>query len=329
MCADSCEACCPSFWLDETSPPFWVFDPRNRILNDNRIMRRFGRIGLQFADNHRKQFVGVALALTVASMVVTVLGCFGALSDDKTVVESARWLSVWTTNTTSCEASASRMGLRLVVAYECSLRDCVAGDFSGRRHPWDDWEKCDERAILWSHIRRRCNHGVLPYLDCSILEKCRMAAADQQLGAFTTCATLVFALIGCLTRIRWRQDSNFQKLIGCVPDTLGSVANFFSLHAFITGCFYKVHTNHSGAAQDGKELGPGYVAYWFCWAAAIVRAIVHWLVPVPTAGDRNVDTPSLDEDRSGATTPPRSPRSTQIVPLDDDDKEHATAEEER
>ncbi len=42
----------------------------------------------------------------------------------------------------------------------------------------------------------------------------RVLDAGQQFGAFMTCATLIFALIGCLTRIRKTADTNFQKVHG-------------------------------------------------------------------------------------------------------------------
>ena len=35
---------------------------------------------------------------------------------------------------------------------------------------------------------------------------------SMQFSAFLGCVTLIFALNGCLTRIRWRQDSNWQKV---------------------------------------------------------------------------------------------------------------------
>ena len=41
-------------------------------------------------------------------------------------------------------------------------------------------------------------------------------------SALVTCATLLFSMMGCLTRIRKRADSNFQKLIGVGPDLFGT-----------------------------------------------------------------------------------------------------------
>ena len=97
------ERCCPGFWLDENSieapkpPPIpvlsWVFDPENRLLNDNRVMRIFGNTGTRWADAHRKELMGLALAMTVLSIPVAVMGCFGAGSNDARVVTSLSGVS--------------------------------------------------------------------------------------------------------------------------------------------------------------------------------------------------------------------------------------------
>ena len=44
-------------------------------------------------------------------------------------------------------------------------------------------------------------------------------------------------MIGCLTRIRRVQDTNFQKFIGCLPDTFGCVSLAQSLLGFAAGCY--------------------------------------------------------------------------------------------
>ena len=45
----SCEqSCLPGFWLDSGVPPLpvlrWVFDPRNKYLNDNPLVVLFGQV---------------------------------------------------------------------------------------------------------------------------------------------------------------------------------------------------------------------------------------------------------------------------------------------
>jgi hypothetical protein len=50
------------------------------------------------------------------------------------------------------------------------------------------------------------------------LEGCRTVAYGTAFGAFTTCATLVFALIGTMNRMRFSSDANIQKALGMVTD---------------------------------------------------------------------------------------------------------------
>ena len=70
----------------------WAFDPTNTVLNDNARCHVFGNIGLPYADRHRKEILGTALGITVISIVVTIVGCFGALATDPTTVALTHWV---------------------------------------------------------------------------------------------------------------------------------------------------------------------------------------------------------------------------------------------
>lgn len=67
---DGCEErCCPGFWNDDGVPrgvPVleWVFDPNNKLLNENECARRFGDIGHPYADKKRKTLFGFGIAVT-------------------------------------------------------------------------------------------------------------------------------------------------------------------------------------------------------------------------------------------------------------------------
>lgn len=126
--------------------------------------------------------------------------------------------------------------------------------------------------------------GGLGPFDCSTLKSCKEAADAQQFGAFSGCVTLIFALMGCITRIRWRQDSNFQKLIGMLPDTFSMFTTYYGLRSFATDCLEKLPDESPGGLDLVAVVGPGYMAYWICWACAGVRALMHWLIPCPGQG---------------------------------------------
>jgi hypothetical protein len=304
--ADGCdERCCPGFWLDENSiespkpPPVpilsWVFDPHNRVLNDNRRMRIFGNVGTRWADAHRKPLMGLALALTVASIPVAVLGCFGAGSNDETVITYTNWAFAWVLlNETAagCVGMSAEIGLRSIVFEKCIWDDCDEGQ--------DAWKqpmsRCTNERQNWDRAAKLCDgdDGSLGIFDCATINGCHRSASgggdwetwvgSQQQNAYVTCFTLIFAMMGCLTRIRWRQDTNFQKLIGCMPDTLTAVTGIGGLNGFVDDCY----AHMAGATHGGRDvsftLGVGYKAFWCCWAAQVGRALIHWIVPVPGGG---------------------------------------------
>ena len=64
-------------------------------------------------------------------------------------------------------------------------------------------------TIPWSDVDRDL---VAPYgWDWDSVSQCQDQSVTNQMGAFTTAATLIFAMNGCLTRIRTVADTNFQS----------------------------------------------------------------------------------------------------------------------
>ena len=53
-------------------------------------------------------------------------------------------------------------------------------------------------------MREECSGGAdsMFGFPCDKMQQCADAATSSQFGAFMTCATLLFAMIGCLTRIK-------------------------------------------------------------------------------------------------------------------------------
>ena len=103
-------------------------------------------------------------------------------------------------------------------------------------------------------------------------------------GAFMTCCTLIFALIGCLTRMRKVADTNFQKMIGCIPDTIGVATQFQSLALFAGGCYSSMPNRGKEGQRINYIVGLGYWAYVFCLLVAALRVFCHYMTPVPGGG---------------------------------------------
>ena len=220
----------------------WAFDPRNKWLNDNKYARIFGNIGFPFFDRERKAFLGVALAVTILSIVVTGFGCFALSSDPDTLrltawgVAQARYDHDFA-NATQDIGQIAYVGLRRFVIVACS---------SAHDNNWMSWSGCEDKTIWWENAECSSNQNSYYGFPCNAVDTCREAAVNNQFGAFMTCATRIFAMIGCLTRIRRVQDTNFQKMIGCLPDTFGCITQAQSLMAFAAGCYESM-------PEKGKE----------------------------------------------------------------------------
>jgi hypothetical protein len=113
-----------------------------------------------------------------------------------------------------------------------------------------------------------------------------------------TAFTLLFALQGCLTRIKREADTNFQKLIGCVPDTIGIITLMQALSFYYYDCYSHTRDDNDSSqgtwvphdAPPGQRLrligiaGIGYWCYLFCLFVGFIRTILHWMTPVPNGG---------------------------------------------
>lgn len=222
--------------------------------------------------------MGTALALTVVAIVITGFGCF-ALSDDDSIIFYTTWGISYMKYTNADGVKVGQiayLGLRKFLRYECL--DTSSGS------NWREWADCTEDNVWWSAVE--CGSGGTLYYGyrCDEVEHCSEAAQASQFGAFMTAATLVFAMLGCLTRIRKVADTNWQKVLGCIPDTLGVITQAQALWLFADGCY----STFPDENEEGHKItylgGPGYWAYVFCWLAAIVRVTMHYMTPVPGGG---------------------------------------------
>ncbi|KAJ1627492.1 hypothetical protein T492DRAFT_1024685 [Pavlovales sp. CCMP2436] len=285
------EACCPSFWQDEGVPPVWpfswIFSRTNPYLNDNHAVFLFGHCGLKAADRERKVLMGTALAFTVVSIILTTFGCLG-LSPNLNLERSDAWAVGHLLNRERGEGTVAWVGLSRLLIERCSdVRETDA---------WGDWQDCEVFPHWWSEVPNKCRAAQATEkvsnssrLDeefgypCDVLLKCAEQATANQFGAFMTCVTLIFALIGCLTRIRKRADTNFQKILGTLPDMLGIFTLGGALVSFSARCTSAMVDDGHGHGT-GYAPGPGFIAYCCCWVAAVVRCSMHAIMPVPGAG---------------------------------------------
>ena len=171
--------------------------------------------------------MGVALAVTITAICVTGFGCF-ALNGDPFTLRFTAWGVAHTrttllNNSTEKVGQVSFIGLRRFVVKTCS---------GARNRDWHDWDGCDEDAIWWADAE--CANGESSFygFPCSAMTTCQEAAINNQVGAYMTCITLVFAIIGCLTRSK--SVSRFMKLTQEKPTPfLSSLPHPVYVHGFL------------------------------------------------------------------------------------------------
>ena len=120
------------------------------------------------------------------------------------------------------------------------------------------------------------------------LQQCRTIAYATAFGAFTTCATLLFALMGTMNRMKFSSDANIQKALGMITDLCGFISLTFTLWNMGEVCYNSIEREYTDSAGTKFEasvyLGPGYICYLVCLFGAFMRALFHWLTPMPKKG---------------------------------------------
>lgn len=228
---------------------------------------------------------------TVCAMGVTAIGC-AANSNDSEIIQLTNWGTAWYRNGTTDEAYKFYVGLSQFVVLRCP--DAQGDDTYAEK--W--YHKCEvDNTRNWDTVTK---DNTLEYgIEWSAVKACKEQAVKNQFGVIVTCVTMIFALVGCLTRMRKVADTNFQKLIGCLPDTLGVITLTITLVDFYDGC-YAAFPSQIG---DGMDLtiwvGPGYSGFVCCLVVTFLRVTCHYLTPTPGKG---VEGMCCEDDKEGPTS---------------------------
>ena len=281
------EKCCPSFWYDTGVPQLpllsWVFDPENAWLNKNNAMERFGGIGYRYCDARRKRFMGTALAFTVLASIFATWGVM-SLSSDLDTLRYAAWGTAYIKNETYSSPTDDPRGPVAVKYYLGLVKLVVDRCYSATGDQSRFWDCELLSATYWKDVNEAV--AVEAGFSWDATKECKAEVLGMQMGAFSTTATIVFALNGCLTRIRRVADTNFQKLLGCLPDMWGALSLCLALIQFSLGCYIHMPRTVNGL-QVNYYIGPAFGSYSFVLVGGILRCILHWLTPVPRRGCAN------------------------------------------
>jgi hypothetical protein len=165
-------------------------------------------------DKRRKTFMGIAMWSTVISIIFTTYGTM-AFSTNSSILRSTYWAYVGVTNTTDQRTYKVYLGLSAMVLDEepCNVFGCESRTYYySDKSSWPNEYLFEEFA------------------------GCREFAYGESYGTLLTCFTLIFALIGCANRMRFRSDFHIQKGLGMVTDLLGFINLLIMLTKFGDSC---------------------------------------------------------------------------------------------
>ena len=224
-CFDETDDGVPPFCQDPRCP----LNHRNKYTNDSKLCHMWGNIGWKYFDRNRKFFMGFATLVTIFTIFVTSLGAF-SLSTDSGVIQTTYWAKahVYDSNS-SALVEVAYLGLNTIVQVSCTATDrvsdpdnpykrsCISKETSTVDLGWImspiSRDSCVETAIM--------NSGTSA-VGTAFCKTCRESVIAMQFGAFVSCVSLIFALLGTMNRMRFSSDAPVQKLLGAVTDTFGA-----------------------------------------------------------------------------------------------------------
>ena len=248
-----------------TSPWIYCLLNHDNPFFNNSFTKLIGHIGYTYFDDKRKTYLGIASIITMIAMVMTTFGCF-ALSTDRSIVQRTYWAGGSLHNTTSGTYTTLYIGLRSIETIDCKF---IPG--------YDSYsDSCVRHSIKWDEPS--CKEG----LQADACETCASVASSLELAAFFNCAFLVLSLLGAQTRMRRKADVPIQKMLGMGADLWGAMTLAYALFVFFDGCKEKLRKAYVADGMQNKFwLGNGFMCYEICVFAALCRACVHWLTPLP------------------------------------------------
>jgi len=100
--------------------------------------------------------------------------------------------------------------------------------------------------------------GMQLCLDKSVLGvfcgTCRSVAVENVSIAFLACISLLFALYGCINRMKYVSDCPVQKLIGCISNVWGAFLISMAVFKFQTNCYWEMPEFLQGYRLEYKSV---------------------------------------------------------------------------
>lgn len=266
----------PCFNNDEFDgvPPFcgltrWCpLNRNNPLTNTNDYVRKIGPFGYNHFDLKRKLYFGLVSIFTVFAMVLTLWGCC-ALSLDPSIIQRTYWAGGTGFNSTSSNYFSMYIGLQSLEFVDCEY----TSSFNSYA------PSCQRQSI--KYFDSQCKSGPVS----SACQACARSAVSMWSTAVFTLFGLVLNVLGAQTRAMKKADIPVQKWLGMIGELQSFISLAVALFVFQNNCLNNLHNafNVKGVSTQ-FWIGPGMYCYAFCCASGGVRAVVHWLTPLPGMG---------------------------------------------
>lgn len=246
---------------------FCIFSHSHPCLNGKAFRSCLGRFGFKHFERFRKLYLGLASWFSIFALVLTIYGCC-ALSPNNSVVRRTYWAGVNGANFNNDSSYSMYVGLTTFLYSNCSF---VPGYYI---YP----ASCDQYSI--EYVSSECHTGGF----AGACSSCSQVATSLWVAAVTNCIGLVLGTNGAQIRMKRIADVPVQKLLGMFADLIGAITLAISLFQFRYICHTELHealVSEDRGASAAIWTGPGFICYAICAASALVRAIVHWLTPIP------------------------------------------------
>ena len=233
-----------------------------------------GELGFHYFDVHRNAIFGFTSILTIISTALFLYGV-SAFSTSEVIVESCNWAKLSTYNATSNTRYSLKFGLNAMVINSCNGTTI------------DNFSKCQGQLLKYNDPQ--CSKEGFIGDFCTF---CGNAASAEATGAAFTAVSKLFSLLGMQRRMYTSADSPSFKMLAILLEIVGAISLLVSLMEFEYACVLRGINNltdpskiySSQLSDSAVNAGSAFGAYAFGVVAALIRLIVHILVPLPHRG---------------------------------------------
>lgn len=291
---------------------------KNIFFHSRFFYESLGELGFHWLDYHRNFFFGFSTILSGLGVAMLLLGAIG-YSENETIVKNAYWMSMSAINSTTTTGDghiefSAKVGLNSMVFENCLKKNVNAANKGRRRlessnsmtdvSNYSSYIQGDET----SHLRRlqvrppplnTCKTTVISFDDtvaCSadglfgvICQVCRESASRTGSSMLSSAIGKGLSFWSMQKRMYAFADSPSLKFLGIALELVSLISLAGAWGFFDRNCSREMRSqidpkNYPSLTDIAFRSGPGSQGVVVGLVAAIVRALLHLLTPLPNRG---------------------------------------------